>query len=103
MSVYQDHLDKLAGRVRPFSELEKELSAQAEQGMKEDMERDRLMIEEFFRKAAATNPPVAPPRVVAPEPQGIVAGSSPRWFGLPLLGGVTALLFAFWLLRRRGE
>jgi hypothetical protein len=103
MNGYQEHIDKVAGRSRPLSELEKELSAQAEQMMKEAMERDRPLMEEFFRKTAATNPPVAPPMVVAPEPQGMVAGSSPRWFGLPLLGGVTALLFAFWLLRRRGD
>ena len=103
MNGYQEHLDKVAGRSRPLSELEKELSAQAEQMMKEAMERDRPLMEEFFRKTAATNPPVAPPMGGAPEPQRIVAGSSLRWFGLPLFGGVTALLCAFWLLRRRGD
>ena len=41
MAAYQQHLDKLAGRSLPLTDIEKELAARSEQGLKDAMERKR--------------------------------------------------------------
>ena len=103
MAAYQQHINEQAGRRLPLTDLEKELSAQSEQGLKEAMERHRQFVEAQAREAALANVPAAPARPVAPQLQVETDVPSRRPLRWPLLAAVAAVLAVLgWLWRRRG-
>ena len=103
MAAYQQHLDKLAGRSLPLTDIEKELATRSDQGLKEAMERQRQSMEAQAREAALTDVPAAPPRPVAPQLQVETDVPSRRPLRWPLLAvGAAVLAVLGWLWRRRG-
>ena len=101
--MYQQHLDKLAGREPPLTEEEKRIRAEQEQWAKEQYELARPFFEAEALKAAATNLSTALPRPIGPASEGRTVAPPRRPLRWPLLGAGAALLAVLgWLWRQRG-
>jgi hypothetical protein len=101
--MYQQHLDKLAGREPPLTDEEKRIRAEQEQWAKEQYELARPFFEAEAFKATATNLSTAPPVPLAPATQRESDAPPRRPLRWPLLAAGAALLTVLgWLWRQRG-